>query len=349
MFELRLKSRIVWGPDALEALKELAGSRVLVAADPFLAKSGLLEQVLEPLKGSDVEVFDQIPGEPTLEMVAQGVAVMRRTEARTVVAVGGGSAMDCAKGMLWCAGGSASLWCVPTTAGTGSEVTSFSVLTDTKTGVKLPLVEDALLPAVAILDGRFLRGVPDKVTAHTGLDVLTHAAEAYVAVRANPFTDALAEKSFSTAYARLSAAVAGDQGAREELLFASMLAGLAFNAAGLGACHALAHALGARLHTPHGLTNALLLPQVIEANAQDAASARKYARLAARCGLSPSPRALAGALRRLCRRLGLPDKLEGSADLAVVAADAGKDACMADNAKPFTPRELETILREVVR
>lgn len=348
MFELRLGSRIVWGGDALNVLEELKGLRVLVVSDEFLAKSGRLERVLAPLKNSTVEVFDRVSGEPTLEMVAQGVAALQRLDAQAVVAFGGGSAMDCAKGLVWTVDKTLPLWCIPTTAGTGSEVTAFSVLTDAKSGVKFPLVDPALVPQVAILDGQFLAGVPQNVTADTGLDVLTHAAEAYVAAKANPFTDALAEKAFLTAYTKLPAAFAGDKEAKDEMLFASMLAGLAFNAAGLGACHALAHALGARLHAPHGRVNALLLPQVIEANAQLPAAAKKYANLAKLCGLSPNPRSLAGALRRLCHRLGIPERLTGSADLAAVAADAMKDPCMADNAKTFTPRELETILRGVV-
>lgn len=349
MAQLRLGSRIVWGPDALRTLEEWAHRRVLVVSDHFLAKNGLLERVLAALKESEVAVFDGVDGEPTLEMVARGVAVFQRLDAQAVVAFGGGSAMDCAKGIVWYAGGGVPLWCIPTTAGTGSEVTAFSVLTDTKTGVKFPLVDPALVPQVALLDGQFLEGVPQAVTADTGLDVLTHAAEAYVAQGASLFTDALAEKAFALAYARLPAAYAGERSAREEMLFASMLAGLAFDAAGLGACHAMAHALGARLHAPHGRVNALLLPRVIEANAQDPEAARKYAQLAKTCGLSPGHRPLAGAIRRLGRRLGLPEALEGQTDLAAVAADAAKDPCMADNPRPISPRELEAMLREVVR
>ena len=348
MLELRLGSRIVWGSDALNVLGELRGLRVLVVSDGFLAQKGLVQRVLDALAGSTVEVFDQISGEPTLEMVARGVTALQKLDAQAVVAFGGGSAMDCAKGMVWTAGKGLPLWCIPTTAGTGSEVTAFSVLTDAKSGVKFPLVDPALVPQVAILDGQFLAGVPQTVTADTGLDVLTHAAEAYVAIRANPLTDALAEKAFTTAYTRLPAAYSGDGSAKNDMLFASMLAGIAFNAAGLGACHALAHALGARLHAPHGKVNAVLLPQVIEANAQVQSAAKKYARLARLCGLSPNSRALSGALRRLCRRLGIPERLTGSADLAAVASDAMKDPCIADNPKTFTPRELETILRGVV-
>lgn len=347
MGNLRLRTRLIWGGEALGALGELKGLKILVVSDHFLAQNGLVNEVLSALEGSEVTVFDGVTGEPTLEMVAGGVAALGRARAQAVVAFGGGSAMDCAKGIVWYGEGRLPLWCIPTTAGTGSEVTAFSVLTDAKNGVKFPLVDDALVPDVALLDGRFLAGVPRSVTADTGMDVLTHATEAYVAVRANPLTDALAEKAFVTAYARLPAACAGDRDAKEDMLFASAMAGLAFNGAGLGACHALAHALGARIHAPHGRVNAALLAHVIEANAQDPATAKKYAKLAGLCGLSPNHRALSGALRRLCRRLGVPERLTGSADLAQVAADAEKDPCMADNVKTFTPAQLQAILREV--
>lgn len=348
MEEMRFRTRLVWGGGALSVLEELRQQRVLVVSDGYLAKSGLLERVLDPLKGCQVSVFDQVHGEPALEMVAQGVAALRALDAQVVVAFGGGSAMDCAKALGWCDGKRLPLWCIPTTAGTGSEVTNFSVLTDAAKGVKHPLVDDALLPEVAILDAQFLMGIPAAITADTGMDVLTHAIEAYVSAKANPFTDAWAEKAVVMAYASLGAAFSGDQGARGEMLFASALAGMAFNAAGLGVCHAMAHALGAKLHAPHGRVNAVLLPQVIDANARNPAVAKKYARLAGLCGLSPNHRALSGALRRLGRRLDIPQRLSGTADLAAVAVDAMKDPCMADNPRTFTPAELETILREVV-
>lgn len=347
MEEFRLRTRIVWGSGALSLLSQLEDKRVLVISDGFLAKNGLLDRVLRAAGKASIGVYDGVAGEPTLPMVAQAVAELNRLDGEVVVAFGGGSAMDCAKALGYCAGKRLPVWCVPTTAGTGSEVTSFAVLTDPETGLKYPLVDDSLIPEAAILDSQFLETVPPKVTADSGMDVLTHAAEAYVSTRANPFTDSLAEKSFAMAFASLPKAYQGDKGAKEEMLLASTLAGLAFNSAGLGVCHGLAHALGGRLHAPHGRVNALLLPHVIEANATVAVAAKKYARLAALCGLSPNARALAGAARRLTRKLGMAERLEGTADLSQVAADAQKDRCTSDNPKTFSPEELKGILREV--
>ncbi len=347
MEEFGLRTRIVWGSGALAQLSQLENKRVLVISDGFLAKNGLLDRVLRGLGKATVGVYDGVAGEPTLPMVAQGVAELNRLDGEVVVAFGGGSAMDCAKALGYCAGRRLPVWCIPTTAGTGSEVTSFAVLTDPETGLKYPLVDDSLIPQVAILDSQFLETVPPKVTADSGMDVLTHAAEAYVSIRANPFTDALAEKSFAMAFAKLPKAYAGDKAAKEEMLLASTLAGLAFNAAGLGVCHGLAHALGGRLHAPHGRVNALLLPHVMEANAKAPAAAKKYARLAALCGLSANARGLAGAIRRLTRKLGMAERLEGTADLTLVASDAQKDRCTPDNPRALTPDELKAILREV--
>lgn len=347
MKELWLSTRLLWGADALDALSELAGKRVLVVADAFLSKSGLLRRVVEHLPEGKAQVFNSVAGEPTLPLVAQGVACQRAFQSEVMVAVGGGSAMDCAKGILHFSGQTIPLWCVPTTAGTGSEVTSFAVLTDPKTGLKYPLVSRDLLPDTALLDGQFLSGVPENVTADTGLDVLTHAVEAYLSVSANTFTDALAEKGFSLATHFLPDACAGCPRARNQMLLASSLAGMAFNSAGLGICHSLSHALGGRLHLPHGRVNGVLLPYVIERNAQDPAAAKKYAALAKLWGLAPTARALAGGVRRLNHRLGLPEKLPGGVDVSRVAADALADRCTANNPRPFTQLELEQLIREV--
>lgn len=347
-----IKPKLFFGPDPMEALGALAGKRVLVVTDAFLASSGLLDRVKARLTGP-VEVFDRVEPDPSLRLVAQGVKVLRDFGPDAVLAFGGGSPMDCAKAMNYFAGVEAPLWCVPTTAGTGSEVTSFAVLTDTDRGVKYPLVTDALLPDAAILDPGLLDGVPPHVTADTGMDVLTHAAEAAVAAGASHFTDALAEKAFVLAYRSLPAAYAGDRGAKADMLQASCLAGMAFNAAGLGVCHSMAHALGGRFHAPHGRINALLLPHVVSFNAVDERAGEKYGRLAKLCGLAANPRALAAALVRLRTQLKIPPKLKITAPelrqaLPELTAAALADVCLPGNPRAVSAGDVEGMMREVV-
>ena len=356
MERFELSTAVVFGADALAGLEELAGRRVLVVTDDFLQKSGLLDRVLARLKGCTVETFTDVVPDPPLEVVAGGVALVEKFRPDVVVAFGGGSPMDCAKAMAHFSTLRPPVWAIPTTAGTGSEVTSFAVLTDRGKGVKYPLVDGSLLPQLAVLDPSFLEGVPPSVTADTGMDVLAHAAEAWVARGANVYTDALAEKAFTLAWSRLAAAFSGDREARADMLLASNLAGLAFNGAGLGLCHGMAHALGGKYHVPHGRLNALLLPHVIRFNAGEGAAAQKYGRLARACGLSPTWRALAFGLERLRGRLELPGKLtdcgvEGKtfrADTGAVAAAALADRCTPANPRSVTAEEIGALLKELV-
>ena len=350
MRQFMLRPAVYFGENALSALEALAGKRVMIVTDGFLAhKSGLLEQVKACLPGCTISLFDQVTPDPPLRLVAGGVRAMEEAAPEALVAFGGGSPMDCAQAMRhFSSRPHIPLWAVPTTAGTGSEVTSFAVLTDTEKGVKYPLVDDALLPDAAVLEEAFLAGVPPAVTADTGMDVLTHAAEGYVAKGASPFSDALAEHAFALAWRALPAAYRGDMQAKGEMLLASCLAGIAFNAAGLGICHGLAHSLGGRIHLPHGRINALLLPHVIRFNAEDKSAARKYGRLAALCGLSGTARALSSALTRRREELGISPRLGETADFAAVAAAAKDDICTPSNPRDATADELERLLKELI-
>ena len=350
------KTAVVFGTDALAALEELAGQRVLVVTDDFLARSGLLDQVSAWLKGCTVETFTQVVPDPPLEVVAKGVRLVEDFRPDALVAFGGGSPMDCAKAMSHFSTLRPPLYAIPTTAGTGSEVTSFAVLTDSQKGIKYPLVDDSLLPVLAVLEPAFLEGVPPAVTADTGMDVLTHAAEAYVATGATPYSDALAEKAFSLAWENLTAAFGGDREAKANMLLASNLAGLAFNAAGLGICHGMAHTLGGKYHVPHGRLNAMLLPHVVRFNAAVEHAAKKYGKLAKSCGLSPTWRALAFGLDRLRSQLKLPQKLtacgvEGKtvrADADAIASSALADRCTPANPRTVTAEDVKALLKELV-
>ncbi len=363
MERFQIRPAVWFGRDALEALSALSGKRVLVVTDAFLAGSGLLDRMEAHLKGCTVERFTEVVPDPPLTVVAQGVRRLKDFRPEAVVAFGGGSPMDCAKAMVEFGrdretGERPLFYAVPTTAGTGSEVTSFAVLTDGERGVKYPLVNDALLPDGAILDASLLAGVPPAVTADTGMDVLAHAAEAIVARNASPFSDALAEKAFTLAYENLRPAyeTAGESTARENMLLASCLAGMAFNGAGLGLCHGLAHSLGGRCHVPHGRLNALLLPHVIRFNAADGRATARYARLARLCGLAATPRALAAALDRLRAALRMPGSLSACGvdvaalreDLDGVTAAALEDGCTPGNPRTAGREDVKALLNEVM-
>ena len=362
MEQFAVKPVITFGGGALAALEELPGEKVLVVTDSFLAESGLLDMALAHLKGRRVEVFRQVVPDPPLDLVAKGARALADFGPRAVVAFGGGSPMDCAKAMLYFgkklgAPGEITFAAVPTTAGTGSEVTSFAVLTDPVRGIKYPLVDDGLLPDQAILDPALLAGVPPAVTADTGMDVLTHAAEAYAARGASPYSDALAEKAFTLAWENLRPAweSQGESRAKRQMLLASNLAGLAFNAAGLGLCHSLAHALGGRFHVPHGRLNALIFPHVLTYNAAGRETAAKYAHLAGLCGLAPTPRALSAGWSRLRARLGLPDRLAACgveakklhAALDELAAAALGDLCAPSNPRRPSAEDVRALLKEL--
>ena len=362
MEQFAVKPVITFGGGALAALEELPGEKVLVVTDSFLAESGLLDMALAHLKGRRVEVFRQVVPDPPLDLVAKGARALADFGPRTVVAFGGGSPMDCAKAMLYFgkklgAPGEITFAAVPTTAGTGSEVTSFAVLTDPVRGIKYPLVDDGLLPDQAILDPALLAGVPPAVTADTGMDVLTHAAEAYAARGASPYSDALAEKAFTLAWENLRPAweSQGESRAKRQMLLASNLAGLAFNAAGLGLCHSLAHALGGRFHVPHGRLNALIFPHVLTYNAAGRETAAKYAHLAGLCGLAATPRALSAGWSRLRGRLGLPDRLAACgveakklhAALDELAAAALGDLCAPSNPRRPSAEDVRALLKEL--
>ena len=303
-------TRIVSGAGTIGYLKELGIRRLLLVTDPFFMKNGTARRVAEAAGAESYEIFSQIQPDPSVELAAEGTAAVRSFGPDTVVALGGGSAMDCAKAMAYFSGLKPRLVAIPTTSGSGSEVTDFAILTHGK--VKHPLVDKKLCPEVAILDSDLLKQLPPSLVADAGFDVLCHALEAYVATGAGAITDALARDAFCSAFGALPASFGGDTSVRQRIHAASTMAGLAFTQAGLGLCHAMAHSLGGRFHLPHGRLNAILLPGVIGCNAH--AVGEKYARLARSAGLTGAAdtvavRNLKNALIRLRRELKLPDTL----------------------------------------
>ncbi|WP_297574460.1 bifunctional acetaldehyde-CoA/alcohol dehydrogenase [uncultured Deefgea sp.] len=285
------------------ALKELGGSkkRAAIVTDHFLFNNGMCDETIRVLKqqGLEVEVFHEVEADPTLAVVRKGVAMLNNFKPDVIIALGGGSPMDAAK-IMWVMyehpevhfedlalrfmdirkriytfpkmGIKAELIAIPTTSGTGSEVTPFAVVTDEVTGMKYPIADYELTPNMAIIDSNLVMNMPKSLTAFGGIDAVTHALEAYVSVLANEFSDPHALQALKLLKQYLPSSYingANDPKAREQVHNAATIAGMSFANAFLGVCHSMAHKLGAEFHLAHGLANALLISNVIRYNAVD--------------------------------------------------------------------------------
>ena len=374
MKRLEFHTKLIFGEEPMDHLRQWQGRRVLIICDPFMVSSGMVEAVTGPLAGNEVRIFSEIVPDPPVEVVVAGVKVLQEFAPDAVIAFGGGSALDAAKAIRHFAGEldgrQTEFVAIPTTSGTGSEVTSFAVITDQEKGVKYPLVSEALLPDTAILDSALVHSVPRPIVADTGMDVLTHALEAYVSTEANDFTDALAEKAISLVFTYLlrSYLDAEDREAREKMHHASTLAGMAFNQTSLGLNHAMAHVIGGQLGVAHGRTNAMLLPHVIAYNAdmqgfgagEYSPAAEKYAHAAQLAGLGGSTvrisvRNLINAITRLQKQMEMPTRLgqcqlkkEVTASVKTHIAElALLDNCLATNPRRADVNDVLHILQQI--
>ena len=350
------KTKIVSGVGSVAYLKQLNIKRLLVVTDPYFMDNAMALEVAQKSGAEQWEFFHKISPDPSVELAAEGTALVQQFQPDTIVALGGGSAMDCAKAMVYFSKREIKLVAIPTTSGSGSEVTDFAILTHEN--VKHPLVDKRICPAVAILDSDFLKKLPKGVIADTGFDVLAHALESYVAKDGGFFTDALAKEAFCVALAVLPASFAGQVAVRQKMHDAATMAGMAFTKAGLGLCHAMSHALGGAFHIPHGRLNAILLPAVIGCNAEICSD--KYAHLARAAGLPGAADAVAvrnlkNALIRLRKELGMPQNLkEAGIDPRQVwhktdslVAAVLKDPCCKTNPMPVESFLVRRILEEV--
>lgn len=330
--------KIYFGENALDYLSELPREKVLLVTDPFMVSSGAVKTVTCRLDrlGLEYAVFSQVEPDPSLETIAAGLQQIFHEKPDIVIALGGGSAIDAAKAMLYfCTRFKGILMgkqyihkpmfiAVPTTSGTGSEVTSYAVVSDRQKNVKIPLSHRSMIPEVAILDPEFTKTLPADMVAFTGMDVLTHAVEAFVSGKANEFTDLFAKDAAEKVlrclpglYADISNAVL-----REKMFTASTMAGLAFTNSGLGLCHGIAHTIGAEFRLPHGKANAIILPYIIAFNA---GLGRKivtglqgrYAELARSMGVGvaddeESCQRLVYTVQALCERFDIPRSFEAA-------------------------------------
>ena len=391
-FSFSVPQNITVGKGSLAKLPEVAkksgGSHAFLMSGPHLAKMGLVEKAAESLKvaGIAVDTFTDIEGNPSVETVDKATAAFKESGADFIVAFGGGSPMDVAKavGVTAKYGGSITeyegahkvpgpiipLIAIPTTAGTGSEVTAFSVITDHSRDYKLTVFSYEILPAYAILDAELLTTAPASVAAACGIDAFIHAEEAYISTAASLFSDAMAEKAMSLIGKNIRRFVAnrGDIEAAEAMLVGSLFAGIAFSFARLGNVHAMSHPVSAFFDVPHGVANAVLLPVIAEYNAL--ADHGRY--LTIYNDISPvpayeeefEPLMLVDAIRELCGEIGIPANLteainnasktgpvseeEIESKIEAMAVDAMKSGNIAVNPRSSRQCDIEMLYRKAL-
>jgi 1-propanol dehydrogenase len=376
MYNFEIKTKISFGIGALESLKDIKNKKIFIITDPFMIESKTIDKILINLEGNDCDIFSEIVPDPPIETVVKGMERIKNYSPNIIIALGGGSAIDAAKAIMDFSKqifkiNEIEFIAIPTTSGTGSEVTSFSVITDAQKGTKYPLVSADLIPNKAILDPELVKTVPNFITADTGMDVLTHAIEAYVSTDSNDFSDALAEKAIKLVHEYLIDAYKDGSNleAREKMHNASCMAGLAFNQASLGLNHGIAHIVGAKFHIPHGRTNSILLPYVIEYNANISGynnasysdTAKKYAQIAKMLGLESSNvrlgvKNLVNEIKKMQKSMNMPMKLTdckvNKVDvenlLPEIAQLALKDGCTKTNPRIPNDSGIIDILKQII-
>ena len=369
MARFTLPRDIYHGKDSLEVLKSLEGKKAfIVIGGGSMKRFGFLDKVLSYLKEANMEtkVFEGVEPDPSVETVMKGAKEMEEFNPDWIVSIGGGSPIDAAKAMwifyeypdftfekaivpfgLPKLRRKAKFVAIPSTSGTATEVTAFSVITDYKAKIKYPLADFEITPDIAIVDPSLAETMPEKLVAHTGMDALTHAIEAYTASLRSNFTDPLALKAIEMVNMHLVNSYKGDMEARGEMHEAQCLAGMAFSNALLGIVHSMAHKVGAVFHIPHGCANAIFLPYVIKYNRK--ACEDRYANIARHIGLKgESERELTDALidliNKFNKELNIPssmkeygiDEDDFKANLKFIAHNAVLDPCTGSN-----PREID--------
>lgn len=395
MARFTLPRDLYHGKGSLEALKTLPGKKAIICVGGgSMKKFGFLDKAVEYLKeaGMEVKLFEGIEPDPSVETVMKGAQVMLEYEPDWIVAMGGGSPIDAAKAMwikyeypeitfedMCKVFGIPSLrkkahFCaIPSTSGTATEVTAFSIITDYQKGIKYPIADFEITPDVAIVDSELAETMPKKLVAHTGMDAMTHAIEAYVSTCNCDYTDPLALHAIEMIQENLVDSYNGDAESREKMHNAQCLAGMAFSNALLGIVHSMAHKTGAAFadygaHIIHGAANAMYLPKVIEFNAKDETAAKRYAKIADFMNLGGSTveekiQLLIEYLRGMNDKLNIPHCIKNYgadsypteqgfvpedvflAKLPEIAKNAIADACTGSNPRQPSQEEMEKLLK----
>lgn len=385
MARFTLPRDLYHGAGSLAELKNLKGKKaILVLGGGSMKRFGFVDRAVNYLKeaGMEVELFENVEPDPSVDTVMRGAEAMRKFQPDWIISMGGGSPIDAAKAM-WAfyeypettfeqlitpfnfptLRQKAKFCAIPSTSGTATEVTAFSVITDYKKGIKYPLADFNITPDVAIVDPDLAETMPQKLTAHTGMDAMTHAIEAYVSTLNCDYTDPLALHAIKMIRQYLEKSYNGDKEARAKMHNAQCLAGMAFSNALLGIVHSMAHKTGAAYsggHIVHGCANAMYLPKVIQFNAKVPSAAARYAEIARFLGLSGSSdqelvASLVNMLKEMNAALNIPscikeyeggiiDEKEFNDKLHDVAALAIGDACTGSNPRIPTQEEMEKLL-----
>lgn len=386
MARFTLPRDLYHGKGSLETLKTLSGSRaIVVVGGGSMKKFGFLDRVESYLKeaGFEVRLFEGVEPDPSVETVMKGAEAMREFQPDWIVAIGGGSPIDAAKAM-WAfyeypdttfdalctpfnfptLRTKAKFCAIPSTSGTATEVTAFSVITDYQKGIKYPLADFNITPDVAIVDPDLAETMPKKLTANTGMDAMTHAIEAYVSTLNCDYTDPLALYAIKMINELLVKSYNGDMEARDRMHNAQCLAGMAFSNALLGIVHSMAHKTGAAFsggHIVHGAANAMYLPKVIKYNSKNPTAMKRYADIARFIGLTgDNDEALTDALIARIKELnkelniascikdyegGIINEAEFLEKLPKVAELAVGDACTGSNPRSIDPKTMEKLLK----
>ncbi len=366
MKDFDLKTKVYFGENALDHLLDKKSKNAMIIADPFTVTSGLIKHITDRLDKDNIpyKIFDDVVPDPPIDKVVVGVKAALDQCPDCLMAVGGGSAIDFTKAVKMFAHKADNSFnpkfvAIPTTSGTGSEVTEVSVVTDTVKKTKYPLCSKDLIADEAILDAVLVKTVPKSVTADTGMDIMTHAIEAFVSINHNDFSDALAERAIKLCcrYLCRSYSNSEDFEARQEIHIASSMAGIAFNSAGLGLTHGMAHQLGAMFYIPHGRANAMLLPHIISYNSnirdmtipqeQYPTCVKKYCEIASSLGIInfnevSTVRSLMNYLKIIPKEMNMPSCIKEIGNVSkeeyFAAIDQMADAALLDATTQTNPR-----------